>query len=134
MENEPTPPPPSQTTEPAEATPPADNSNTMGMLCHLLALCGLIGVPFGNVLGPLVMWLIKREEIPFVDECGKEAVNFQISMTIYTIIAGLSALLVIGFVLLPAVLIVNLVLTIIASIRASEGTNYEYPFSIRFIR
>lgn len=106
----------------------------MGMLCHLLALSGLMGVPLGNILGPLVMWLIKREECAFVDACGKEALNFQISMTIYTIVAGFSLLVAIGFILLPAILIANLVLTVIASIQASEGKNYEYPLTIRFIK
>jgi len=106
----------------------------MGMLCHLLALCGLLGIPLGNILGPLVIWLIKREDCPFVDACGKEALNFQISMTIYIIVSGLLALVLIGLILLPAIIIVNLVLTIIASIRASEGTNYRYPFTIRFIK
>lgn len=106
----------------------------MGMLCHLLALCGLLGVPFGNILGPLVMWLIKREESSFIDACGKEALNFQISMTIYTIIAGLLLLVAVGFILLPALIIANLVLTVIAALKASEGTNYQYPVTIRFIK
>ena len=88
----------------------------------------------GNILGPLVMWLIKREECPFVDACGKEALNFQISMTIYTIVAGVLVLAVIGLILLPAIIIFNVVLTIMASIRASEGSNYQYPLTIRFIK
>lgn len=104
------------------------------MLCHLLAFCGLLGVPFGNILGPLVIWLIKREESPFVDACGKEALNFQISMTIYTLIAGLLILAAVGLVLLPAIIIVNVIFTIIASIRASEGKIYQYPLTIRFIK
>ena len=106
----------------------------MGMLCHLLALCGLLGIPLGNIIGPLVIWLIKREECPFVDACGKEALNFQISMTIYLFVSILLALVVIGFVLLPVIIITNLVLTVIASIRASEGTHYRYPLTIRFIK
>ncbi|MGB0744508.1 MAG: DUF4870 domain-containing protein [Opitutales bacterium] len=138
MQNQPTPPEsenPEQASVSTDAAPPAkDNSNTMGMLCHLLALCGLLGVPFGNILGPLVMWLVKKEEMPFVDECGKEALNFQISMTIYTIIAGLSVLIFIGFLLLPGIIVLNLVLTIIASLKASEGTCYEYPLTFRFIK
>jgi len=125
-----------------EPTPPAKephqlaskDSHTMGMLCHLLALCGLLGVPLGNIIGPLVVWLIKREECPFVDACGKEALNFQISMTIYLFASVLLALVVIGFVLLPVIIITNLVLTVIASIRASEGTHYRYPLTIRFIK
>ncbi|PXA04327.1 DUF4870 domain-containing protein [Coraliomargarita sinensis] len=106
----------------------------MGMLCHLLGLSGFLGVPFGNILGPLVMWLIKREECAFADACGKEALNFQISMTIYSVVALLSILAFIGIVLFPVILILNIVYTIIASIRASEGTNYQYPFTIRFIK
>jgi len=106
----------------------------MGMLCHLLALCGLLGVPFGHIIGPLVIWLIKREESPFIDACGKEALNFQISMTLYIIVSALLAFVIIGFILLPAILLINLVLTIIASIKASEGTFYQYPLTIRFIR
>jgi uncharacterized Tic20 family protein len=118
-----------------EPTPPENKeARTMGMLCHLLALCGLLGVPFGHIIGPLVIWLIKREESPFIDACGKEALNFQISMTLYIIVSALLAFVIIGFILLPAILLINLVLTIIASIKASEGTFYQYPLTIRFIR
>ena len=56
--------------------------HTIGMLRHLLSLTLLIGVPLGNILGPLIVWLIKRDEDSFVDLCGKESLNFQISMTI----------------------------------------------------
>jgi uncharacterized Tic20 family protein len=109
------------------------SDRTLDALCHLLALAGLVGIPFGNVLGPLILWIVKKDEIPSVDFHGKESVNFQISMTIYTIAAGLSIFLVVGFVLLPAVLIVNLVFVIIAGIKASQGEPYRYPLSIRFI-
>ena len=54
-----------------------------GMLCHLSALSVFIGIPFGNILGPLIVWLLKREEDPFIDEQGRESLNFQISMSIY---------------------------------------------------
>ena len=123
-----------QTADSPQASTPAGNPNTFGMLCHLLALCGLIGIPFGNILGPLVMWLIKRHEFPFVDACGKEALNFQISMTIYTLIAGLSVLVFIGFILLPAIIILNLAYTIVAAVKANEGKEYAYPLTIRFIK
>ena len=107
---------------------------TWDCLCHLMALAGLVGIPFGNVLGPLIFWSIKKDEIPSVDEHGKEALNFQISMTIYTIAAGLSIFVLIGIALLPAVLVLNLVLTIIAGVKASNGESYRYPMSIRFIK
>ena len=107
---------------------------TMGMLCHLLSLTLFLGVPLGNIIGPLIVWLVKRNEDPFVDQCGKDALNFQISMTIYLIIAGFLVLIVVGLFLVLPLMIVNLVCTIIASIKASEGNRYQYPLSIRFLK
>lgn len=106
----------------------------MGMLTHLLALCGFIGIPFGNIIGPLVLWLVKKDTMPFVDDQGKEAVNFQISLTIYAIISGLLTLVLIGFLLLAVVYIGGLVLVIMAAIAANEGKTYRYPFTIRLIK
>ena len=105
----------------------------LGMLCHLLALAGYV-VPFGNIFGPLIIWLIKRQEIPFVDEQGKESLNFQISLTIYTIVALLLCLVIVGFFLLLGIVIFNLVMVIIASVRANDGVSYRYPLTIRFIK
>ena len=106
----------------------------MGVLCHLLSLVQFLGIPLGNILGPLILWLIKRNEDPFVDECGKEAVNFQISMTIYLIVSAILMLFVVGFLLLIVVMILNIVYTVIAAIKASEGQSYRYPFTIRLIQ
>jgi uncharacterized Tic20 family protein len=108
-------------------------ARTYGMLCHLLAFAGFF-VPFGNIIGPLVMWLVKKDEMPFVDDQGKEVLNFQISMTIYTFVALLLCLILIGIPLLLALLIADLVLTIIGAIRANSGEWYRYPFTIRFIK
>lgn len=108
-------------------------SRTWGMLCHLAGLACYIGVPFGNILGPLVVWLIKKEEFPFVDEQGKEALNFQISMTIYGIIAGILIIVLIGIPLLLGLLVAHIVLVIVAAIRANDGESYRYPVTIRFI-
>jgi uncharacterized protein len=77
--------------------------------------------------------LCHLNEFPSVDAHGKESLNFQISMTIYTLIAGLSVFILIGFILLPAVLIANLVLVIIAAIKASNREFYRYPLTIRLI-
>ncbi len=109
-------------------------SKTWGMLSHLSALSVYIGIPFGNLLGPLIIWLIKKEEFPFVDEQGRESLNFQISMTIYGIVAGFLCLIFIGFVLLAALVIADIVFVIIASVKASEGVSYQYPFTIRLIK
>lgn len=68
-------------------------ARTWGMLCHLTALCCWVGVPFGNIVGPLIVWLIKKDETPLVDEQGKESLNFQISISIYAIVAAILTLL-----------------------------------------
>src|SRR5579872_6088419 len=91
------------------------------VLAHLSALCGFIGIiPFGNVFGPLVVYLLKRNEYPEVAAQAKEALNFQISMTIYFFISLLLILIIIGIFLVVIVVITDLVFTIIASLRASE--------------
>ena len=105
-----------------------------GMLCHLTALLGMIGIPLGNVLGPLIIWLIKKNTYAFVNEQGKESLNFQLSMTIYAIAAALLIYVKIGMPLLLLVAGINFILVIIASIRAFNGETYTYPLAIRLIR
>jgi uncharacterized Tic20 family protein len=106
---------------------------TWAMLCHLAALAGYV-LPLGNIIGPLVVWLIKKDQSRLVDDQGKESLNFQISVTIYAIIAGLSILVVVGILLLPLVLLFGLILIIVAAIRANEGVAYRYPLTLRFIK
>lgn len=108
-------------------------SRLWGMLCHLTGLSLLLGIPFGNILGPLVIWLIKKNDYEFVDEQGKESLNFQISITIYFIISLILIVLVIGIVTTIALFFAYLILVIIASIKASNGEGFKYPFTIRFI-
>ena len=103
------------------------------VLIHLSALLGFI-IPFGNILAPLVIWLLKKEDSPFIDDQGKEAVNFQISMTIYAIISAILIVIIIGFVLLGVIAIIEIIFIIIAAINASNGVKYRYPLSIRFIK
>ena len=106
------------------------------MFCHLAGLAGLIPLTpaFGSIIAPLVIWLIKKEEFEFVDEQGKEALNFQISILIYAIVAGLLCFVCIGFFLLPAVYIFNLIFLLIAAVKANNGEHYRYPISIRFVK
>lgn len=106
---------------------------TFAMLTHLLSLAGLM-VPFGNIVGPLVIWLMKRDESKFVDEHGRESVNFQITMTIAFVIAGLSIFILIGFVLLPALVIWWIVMVIKAALKANEGQLFSYPLNWRVIK
>lgn len=105
-----------------------------GMFCHLSALVLCLGIPFGHIVGPLIIWLIKKDEIPFVNDQGKESLNFQISMTIYGFVAAIFIFLLIGIPLLVALFVANLVLIVIATIKANQGIPYRYPCTIRFIK
>jgi uncharacterized Tic20 family protein len=97
---------------------------------HLSALSGII-VPFGNLLGPLIIWQIKKDEMPFVAQQAKEALNFQITVSLALIACFVLFIVVIGFLLLPVVGIAALVLTIIAAVSANDGKAYRYPFTWR---
>ena len=118
---------------PAQSDVPQEE-RTFGMLAHLAALSGFIGVPFGFILGPLIIWLIKKDTMPFVDEQGKESMNFQITAVIAMIICVPLVFLIIGILLLPAVAIATLVFTIIGAVKANNGEHYTYPFALRLIK
>ena len=127
MDQQPLPPPP-----PAPAT--SSDIRTWCVLCHAAALLGLFFHFLGHLLGPLIVWLVKRGESPEVDAHGKESLNFQISMLIYDAIAAILCIVLIGIPILIALWILNTVLVIIASIQASEGKFYRYPITIRLIK
>lgn len=150
------PPPPAQTVARSE-------SRAGAVLCHLAAFSAFVGVPFGNILGPLLVWLLKRGEDPQVDAHGKESLNFQISITIYGFALGLVILgLVLSTIGMAALsdfsgleeifpifpfgfaglvgcvsltfLLAEVVLVIIAAIKAGDGELFRYPLTIRLIR
>ena len=132
---QPLPPPPS----PVAPPPPSDNGlpsseqRQWAMFAHLSALIGLI-VPFGNVLGPLVIWLVQKDKMAFVDDQGKEALNFQITVFGAALVSMLAMLILIGFLLIVVVGLGALVFTIIAAIKPNEGVAYRYPLTIRLIK
>ncbi|MEX2353897.1 MAG: DUF4870 domain-containing protein [Gammaproteobacteria bacterium] len=109
---------------------PKDARN-WGMICHLVALAGFI-VPFGNILGPLIVWVIKKDEHGFIDDQGKEAINFQLTMTLALIGSVILIFILIGFFLIFALCIFVLVMTVVAAVKANEGVYYRYPLTIRF--
>jgi len=117
-----------------ETSTSSSDTRTWTVLCHASALIGFFVPWAGHILGPLIVWLAKRGDSPEIDAHGKESLNFQISMLIYSLIAGVLCLVLIGFVLLGILHILNLILVIIASIQASEGKLYRYPISIRLIK
>jgi uncharacterized Tic20 family protein len=109
-------------------------ANTWGMLCHLTAL-GVFIIPFfGHIIGPLVVWLLKRHDYPLVDEEGKESLNFQISMTIYALVASVLVFLIVGIFLLIGLAIADVILVIIASIKTSNREKFRYPLTIKFLK
>ncbi|MEJ5208299.1 MAG: DUF4870 domain-containing protein [Lysobacteraceae bacterium] len=120
------------TQPPSTDAVPAD-ARQWGLFAHLSALIGLI-IPFGNVLGPLIIWQVKKAEMPFVDDQGKEALNFQITVAIAMLICIVLSFVLIGLLLLPIVGIAALVFTIIGGIKANEGQYYRYPFALRLIK
>lgn len=119
----------------ADSTTQLPVSRSFEVLCHAIAFLGLGGVVLlGNIIGPLVVWLMKRSESASVDAHGKESLNFQISMTIWTLLCIPLCIVLIGFPLLFAAWITGIVLTIIGAVKASNGELYRYPLTIRFIK
>lgn len=116
-------------------------------MTHLSALAGLI-VPLGNILGPLIVWLVKKDESRFVDHQGKEAMNFQITMAIVVLLAGVVMIfgavfsviligipfLVLGMLAMMVFALIAFVFAIIGGVKANEGVWYRYPMTWRFIQ
>jgi uncharacterized Tic20 family protein len=109
------------------------NARTWGMIAHLSALAGYV-IPLGNIIGPLVIWQIKKTEIPFAADQAKEALNFHIGVSILAVLCVALMCVFIGFILLPVVGVVALIFTILAGIAANKGEYYRYPFSIRIVK
>jgi uncharacterized protein len=112
----------------------ASDTRTWCVLCHGSALLGLFFHFLGHLLGPLIVWLVKRGDSPEIDAHGKESLNFQLSMLIYDAIALVLCFVLIGIPILILLWVLNTVFVIIASIKASEGKLYRYPFAIRLIK
>ena len=103
------------------------------MIAHLSGFAGYF-TGIGHLLGPLIVWLSKRDGNPFIDDQGKEALNFQISITIYFAISVLLCFVLVGFVLLGVVSVFQIVCMIIAAIKASDGIAFRYPLTLRLVK
>jgi uncharacterized Tic20 family protein len=123
-----------QTAPPLPTNSVSANVRNWCVLAHALALVGFVVPVAGHVVGPLVVWLAKRQDSPEIDAHGKESLNFQISMLIYALISGVLCLVLVGFLLLGILHVLNIIFVIIASIQASEGKLYRYPLAIRLIK
>lgn len=126
MEETPTPPPAAPPT--TDAMQPSDDDRTMALVAHLLGI-------FTQFLGALIIWLIKKDASPFIDDQAKEALNFQITMIIAALACIPLAFVTLGFgaLLAPVVGVVNIVFCIIAAIESQKGVRYRYPICLRLI-
>lgn len=95
-------------------------------------LCHISGVL--SFLGPLLVWRAKRNEFPSVDEHGRESLNFQLSVLVYCLAAGLLFLVYVGKILMPILIVVDVLLTVNAAVKVNRGEAYRYPFTIRFLK
>ncbi|RDS81252.1 DUF4870 domain-containing protein [Dyella monticola] len=136
------PPPPSEPIG-SEAIPAEER--TWAMLAHLSALLGgLLTASFGRgwgcFVGPLVIWLVKKDTMPFVNDQAKEALNFNITVALASLVLLVLSIITFGIGLIIAIplwIIIGvawLVLTIIAALKANEGVRYRYPFALRLIK
>ena len=116
-----------------EATPLRTDERTWAMLAHLSAYAGHF-VPLGHIIAPMVIWLVKRESSPFIEDQAREALNAQISVTLYAMIAGVLCFVLIGVPLLFALWIADIVFVIMAALAANEGRRYRYPGILRLVK
>ncbi|MBN1870714.1 MAG: DUF4870 domain-containing protein [Candidatus Omnitrophica bacterium] len=116
------------------ANPGQNQERTWATFCHLSSLLLFIFPPIGHILGPLVIWLIKKNDIPLVNEEGRAVLNFQISWTIYFVVTMFLCLVGIGFILIGPVILANVILVIMASIKTSNGEKFQYPCTIHLIK
>ena len=119
-------------TENPSAAAPSRAERDWALFAHLSALLVYVTV-IGGILAPFVIWLLKRDEMPFAATQAKEALNFQITVYLAALACGLLIFVLIGIPLLGALIVVHVVLTIIATMKASEGIAYRYPFNLRLI-
>jgi uncharacterized Tic20 family protein len=119
---------------PPPATTTSSDVRTWCVLCHASALLGLFLHFLGHLLGPLIVWLVKRGDSPEIDAHGKESLNFQLSMLIYDAIAVVLCFVLIGIPILILLWVLNTIFVIVASIQASDGKLYRYPLAMRLIK
>ncbi len=124
--------PPPGVPDPSPAMKPEEEKN-WAVATHLASLSGYIGIPLGHILGPLIIWLMKKDSSPFLDEVGKETVNYNISIILWFVLCIPLCFIIIGIPMLICLAIMDVIVTIMAAIAASNGQQYKYPLTIRFI-
>jgi uncharacterized protein len=120
-------------TSAARAAVVEESARTTAAAAHLSTFAGLI-VPFGSVIGPLAVWLTRRDGDPFIDQAGREALNFGITIALYGAVLLVAALMLVGIPLLMVGVVAWVVLASLTAVKASEGQAYRYPLTLRLVR
>lgn len=116
--------------------PPASPGITPLQWAVILHLSGLVGVfipTIGNILAPLVIWMVKKETVPSLDQVGKDVLNFQISYTIYMWVAGLSSAFCLSWLIVPPIAVLWLVFLIVGAVKAGNGERFDFPLTIKLL-
>lgn len=115
---------------------PSKDERMMAMICHLLPFLGCLvpGIPVLNIVAPLVLWLIKKESMPFVEQQGKEVLNFQITVSIAIFACILTFWLILPLLLAFGIAIAAIIFMIIGAIKANDGIAFRYPLTLRLIK
>jgi uncharacterized Tic20 family protein len=121
------------TIQAARAATVDETVRNTAVAAHLSTFAGLI-VPFGSVIGPLAVWLTRRDRDPFIDQAGREALNFGITIAIYGSVLLVAALMLVGIPFLIIGVVAWVVLASLAAVKASQGQAYRYPLTLRLIR
>lgn len=111
----------------------SESERNWAMLCHLSAFAGYF-FPFGGIIGPLICWLVKKDESAWVNENGKSSLNFQLSILLYMVLAAPLILIIIGVPIIVFLGILEIICIILASVKAAKGERFRYPISIPFIQ
>lgn len=124
---------PAAASGPASAAAPSKEERDWAVISHLSAMLMYV-TAIGGLIAPLVIWMMKRDELPFVDEQAKETINFQISSLLFLGISCVLMWVLIGFLLFPAYLLFHFIITLIAAVKVKEGVHFRYPFCLRLLR
>ncbi|MCU0454852.1 MAG: DUF4870 domain-containing protein [Bacteroidales bacterium] len=110
-----------------------ESERNWAMFCHLSAFAGFF-FPFGAIIGPLVCWLSKKDESQWVDKNGKAAMNFNLSILLYSVLVIPLCFILVGFMIIGLLWVLKVICIIIASVKAAKGEMFKYPLSIPFIQ
>ena len=110
-----------------------ETERNWSMLCHLSAFAGFF-FPFGGIIGPLICWLTRKDESEWVNLNGRNALNFQLSILLYIVLAIPLVFIIVGIPIIAILSVLKVICIIIASVKAPKGELFKYPLSIPFIQ